>query len=134
MMGIALRPPVASVDRTMRVAPAAAWQVLVDVEQWPRWGPSVHRAKLDDGKTELSAGARGTVWTALGPSLRFSITEFEPGRRWAWTVAGVAATGHQVGPAAGGCRVRFDAPWWAVAYLPVCAVALGRIEALARSG
>ena len=93
----------------------------------------MRRAALDDGGTAVSAGAQGTVWTAVGLPLRFSITEFEPGRRWAWTVAGVAATGHEVTAAATGCRVRFDAPWWAVAYLPVCAVALGRIEALARS-
>ncbi|MEI6251472.1 MAG: SRPBCC family protein [Mycobacteriaceae bacterium] len=133
-MGIALRPPVASVDRTMRVPPATAWQVLVDVEQWPRWGPSVRRATLDDGGSELSAGAQGTVWTAVGVPLRFSITDFDPGHRWAWTVAGVAATGHEVIGVAEGCRVRFDVPWWAAAYLPVCAVALTRIEALATSG
>ena len=133
MMAIALRLPVVSVDRELRVSPATAWRLLVDVEQWPRWGPSVRRAALDDGETKLSAGAQGTVWTAVGLPLRFSVTEFEPGRRWAWTVAGVAATGHEVTAAAGGCRVRFYAPWWAVAYLPVCAVALGRIEALARS-
>lgn len=133
-MGITLRPPVASVDRTMPVAPETAWRLLVDVGQWPRWGPSIRRAELDDGGSELRAGEQGTVWTAVGVPLRFVITEFDPGHRWAWTVAGVTATGHEVVGAAGGCRVRFDVPWWALAYLPVCAVALGRIEALAASG
>ena len=133
-MSLELRPPVVSVDRELRVSPATAWGLLVDVQQWPRWGPSVRRAALDDGGTAVRAGAQGTVWTAVGLPLRFSITEFEPGRRWAWTVAGVAATGHEVAAAASGYRVRFDAPWWAVAYLPVCAVALGRIEALATAG
>ena len=110
--------------------PAAVWRLLVDVQEWPRWGPSVRRAALDDGGSELSAGARGTVWTAVGLPVRFSITEFDPGRRWAWTVAGVTATGHDVIATPGGCRVRFDVPWWAVAYLPVCAAALTRIEGL----
>ena len=94
----------------------------------------MRRATLDDGGSELSAGAQGPVWTAVGLPLRFSITDFDPGHRWAWTVAGVAATGHEVIGVAEGYRVRFDVPWWAAAYLPVCAVALTRIEALATSG
>ena len=90
----------------------------------------MRRAELDDGGRELGAGARGTVWTALGPSFRFRVTDFEPGRRWSWEVAGVKATGHEVITTPGGCRVRFDVPWWAVAYLPVCAVALAKIQKL----
>jgi uncharacterized protein YndB with AHSA1/START domain len=129
-MGKGLRLPVARVGRDIMVPPAAVWRLLTDVQEWPRWGPSVRRAALDDGGSELSAGAQGTVWTAVGLPVRFTITDFEPGRRWAWTVAGVAATGHEVIAIPGGCRVRFDVPWWAVAYLPVCAAALNRIEAL----
>jgi uncharacterized protein YndB with AHSA1/START domain len=129
-MGEGLRLPVARVGRDIMVPPAAVWRLLTDVQEWPRWGPSVRRAALDDGGSELSAGAQGTVWTAVGLPVRFTITDFDPGRRWAWTVAGVAATGHEVIAIPGGCRVRFDVPWWAVAYLPVCAAALTRIEAL----
>ena len=129
-MGKGLRLPVARVGRDIMVPPAAVWRLLTDVQEWPRWGPSVRRAALDDGGSELSAGAQGTVWTAVGLPVRFTITDFDPGRRWAWTVAGVAATGHEVIAIPGGCRVRFDVPWWAVAYLPVCAAALTRIEAL----
>ena len=81
--------------------------------------------------TELALGTRGTVETAVGVRLPFTITEFTPGRRWSWTVAGIAATGHQVTAAPGGCRVRFEVPWWAAPYLAVCSVALGRIEVLA---
>lgn len=127
-MGITPR----SVEREIPAPPDVVWRLLVDVDQWPRWGPSVHRAALDDGSTRISAGAQGTVWTAVGVPVRFVITEFEPGRRWAWKVAGVTATGHEVRAAGSGCRVRFDVPWWAVAYLPVCAAALATIERLAR--
>lgn len=88
----------------------------------------MRRATLRDGTTELSAGALGTVWPAIGVPMSFAVNDFQPGRRWSWTVAGVPATGHEVIPAEGGCRVRFEVPWWAVAYLPVCAVALARIE------
>jgi hypothetical protein len=63
-------------------------------------------------------------------SLPFTITDFEPGRRWAWSVGGVPATGHAVVPDGAGCRVRFEVPWWAAAYVTVCAIALARIEKL----
>lgn len=121
---------IASVDRVIAAAPSAAWQILVDVAAWPLWGPSVRRAKLRDGATELSLGTRGDVWTAVGVRMPFVITEFDPGSRWTWKVAGVPATGHQVTATPGGCRVRFEVPWWGSAYLPVCSVALVRIERL----
>ena len=127
-MGITPR----SVDRRIPAPPEVVWRLLVDVAEWPRWGPSVRRAALDDGSSQLSGGAAGTVWTAVGFPVRFVITDFEPGRRWAWKVAGVTATGHEVIAVPGGCRVRFDVPWWATAYLPVCAAALATIDRLAR--
>lgn len=128
-MGIGLRQP--GVDRRISAEPDEVWRLLVDVQKWPLWGPSVRRAEILGGDTELTAGARGLVWTALGVRLPFAVTEFVPGHRWVWTVGGVPATGHEVAAAPGGCRVRFTTPWWATAYLPVCAVALARLEKLA---
>ncbi|MFM9033346.1 MAG: SRPBCC family protein [Mycobacterium sp.] len=130
-MGIALRPPTPSVDRRIAAPAERVWQILVELDQWPLWGPSVRRAELSDGGTVLSAGARGTVWTAVGVALPFVVTEFAPGRRWGWTVAGVRATGHEVTAVPGGCLVRFETPFWALGYLPVCAAALTRIDRLA---
>ncbi|MCB0941263.1 MAG: SRPBCC family protein [Mycobacterium sp.] len=118
------------VDRHVDAPTATVWRLLVDLDAWPRWGPTVHRAALEDAE-ELGRGVRGRVWTPVGLSLPFTITEFVPGRRWAWTVAGVPATAHEVRPDGRGCRVRFEVPWWASAYLPVCAVALGRIAEMA---
>ncbi len=131
-MRIALRPPTASVDRHISAPSAAVWRLLVDVREWPHWGPSVRRAEVVGGGWQLCHGARGTVWTVAGVRLPFTVTEFDPGHRWTWTVAGVPATGHQVTETADGCRVRFEVPWWAMAYLPVCAAALARIDRLAR--
>lgn len=90
----------------------------------------MRRAELHGGGSQLHAGARGTVWTAAGVRLPFTVTEFDTGHRWAWAVAGVPATGHEVIEVPDGCRVRFEVPWWAVAYLPVCAAALARIDRL----
>ena len=121
-----------TVGRRMAAPPESAWQVLTDLDAWPRWGPSVRRAELDDGGP-LALGSRGRVWTPVGLSLPFVVTEFERGREWAWHVAGVPATRHSVTPDGDGCRVTFGVPIWAPAYLAVCAVALKRIEDLAVS-
>lgn len=126
-MGIGLR----HVDRHVAVPTATVWRLLVELDAWPRWGPSVRRAALDGDADELDLAVCGRVWTPVGVALPFTITEFIPGRRWAWAVAGVPATAHEVRPDGQGCRVRFEVPWWATAYLPVCAVALGRIERMA---
>ena len=64
-------------------------------------------------------------------ALPYTVTAFEPGRYWSWSVAGIPATGHRIVPQGGGCVVTFTVPWWAPAYLPVCALALRRIERLA---
>ena len=132
-MGIAPRRRTLDVDRFIAAPPSQVWHLLTDVQAWPRWGPSVRRAELSDGETVLSADARGTVWTVAGVRLPFAITEFVPARRWCWTVAGVTATGHELVAADGGCRVRFEVPWWAAAYVPVCAIGLDRLAGLAQT-
>ncbi|MCH9667833.1 MAG: SRPBCC family protein [Actinomycetia bacterium] len=120
-----------TVERSVAAPADRVWRVLVDLDAWPLWGPSVRGAELDGGGRELGRGSRGSVDTALGFSLPFVVTEFDAGRYWAWEVGGVPATGHEVIGDVVGCRVRFGVPWWAVGYLPVCAVALGRVEAVA---
>ena len=108
-------------------SPAAVWSVLTDLDCWPEWGPTVSGATLLDGD-ELGLGERGKVWTPVGVPLPFTITEFEPGRNWAWQVAGVPATRHSVEPHDRGAKASMAAPVWAAAYLPVLAIALHRID------
>ena len=118
-----------AVDRFVAALPEVVWGILTDVEQWPRWGPSVTGAEIDGGV--LTLGVTGRVWPPIGPALPFEITEFVPGVSWSWRVAGVPATRHGVDPDGAGCRVWMSSPFWAPAYLLVLAVALRRIERLA---
>jgi uncharacterized protein YndB with AHSA1/START domain len=118
-----------SVSREIASPPEVVWRLLTHVDEWPRWGPTVAGGEVPGGV--IGPGARGTVRTVLGVSLPFEVTDFVPGRSWAWSVAGVPATEHRVVPTAGGCRVAFDVPWWAAGYVVVCALALRRIERLA---
>lgn len=119
-----------------------AWHELIDLTCWPRWGPTVRSARLDDGSGRLSAGASGSVQTALGIWLPFQVESWRddgPLRSWSWRVAGVPATEHLViSQAPSRCRVEMTVPWWAVAYLGVVRVALTRIrrraEAVASTG
>lgn len=132
-MGIAPQRRAMGVDRFVAAPPAVVWRLLTDVRAWPEWGPSVRRAELAGGESLLSPGARGTVWTVAGVRMPFAITEFVPERRWDWRVSGVPATGHELIPADGGCHVRFEVPWWAPAYLPICALGLDRLAKLAQA-
>lgn len=120
-----------SVSRTIAAPPDELWRLLVEVAAWPQWGPTVARAELTGGATEIRAGSRGRVHPPVGPALPFEVTELVPGRRWSWRVAGVPATTHAVEPAGAGTRVTFGVPVWAPAYLAVCALALRRLDRLA---
>lgn len=107
-----------------------AWELLTDTHAWPTWGPSVRAVDLP--ARWIAAGARGRVQTAIGVWLPFEITDWDEGRVWAWRVGGVPATSHRVealGPSR--CRVGFAVPVWAPFYLPVCALALRRLQTLA---
>lgn len=112
-------------------APAeTVWQLLVDTDQWSSWGPSVKAVTLDTD--ELRLGSRGAVCTVVGLQLPFEITEFDHGRSWSWSVAGIAATYHRVEPLGDDrCRAAFGAPWLASPYLAVCRRALIRLDELA---
>ncbi|ANE78166.1 polyketide cyclase [Mycobacterium adipatum] len=114
-------------------APAdTVWQILTDLQAWPRWGLTVRKAELDG--TALLLGATGRVWTPVGVRLPFVISEFDPGRTWGWDVAGVPATRHGVEHLdRGGCRVWMSAPVWAPVYLPVLQIAVQRIAEMAGS-
>ena len=58
-------------------APAElAWRQLSDLDCWPDWGPTVRSARLDDGTRLLSAGATGSLQTALGPWLPFRVEDW----------------------------------------------------------
>jgi uncharacterized protein YndB with AHSA1/START domain len=118
------------VHRDIEAPASVLWELLVNPQRWPSWGPSVVRAVVDDG--DLRLGSRGVVTTVGGLRLPFEITAFEPGTRWAWSVAGVPATDHTVEPLASDrCRVGFGAPWAVAPYLAVCRSALARLDALA---
>ncbi len=119
-----------SVSMVIEAPADRAWALLTDPTTWHRWGPSVLAGETDGDRFE--AGTTGRVKVPPGLWLPFEVTAFEPGAYWAWKVAGVPATGHRVTPTSTGCRVTFETPWWAPAYLPVCALGLRRVALLVK--
>jgi uncharacterized protein YndB with AHSA1/START domain len=119
-----------TVDKYIATPPSVVWKLLVDLDAWPRWGPTIRRARLDEPHTELGLHATGSVQTSLLVAVPFVVTEFEPGRQWAWKVAGVPATRHRVDPVGDGALVSISVPWWAAPYLTVCSIALRRMDAI----
>jgi hypothetical protein len=121
-------------SRRITASADAVWDVLVDLDRWPAWGPSVRSAELHGGGRRLHEGARGTVTTAVGLDLRFVVTEWSEGRRWTWEVGGLPATSHAVHAVADDrCVASFGVPRLAGPYLAVCRVALARIAGLAEA-
>ena len=115
------------VEREIGAPVEEAWALLVDVERWAEWGPSVAAAGLDGERFE--AGATGWVKTAVGVRLPFVITAVDDGKQWSWKVAGIPATDHRVRPLDNGrCSVGFGIPPLAAPYALVCRRALAAIE------
>jgi hypothetical protein len=119
------------VSRTVGAPAAHVWRVLIDTATWPRWGPSIAEVR-HEGRF-LGPGSTGQIRPPVGPWLDFRVTRFEEGRFWSWTVAGVSATAHRVESIdARRSRVGIDVPLVVVPYALVGAVALQRIDRLAR--
>ncbi len=116
-------------SKIIPAAPEVVWELLIDTVAWPKWGPTVRGVEYPP--RYLSAGSSGSVQTWGGVTLAFRVTEFQPGHRWAWEVAGIPATDHVVsalGPDS--CRLAFGAPALAWPYLAVCRLAMRRIHDL----
>ncbi len=87
--------------------PERAWAVLADLERWPEWTASMTRLeRLDPGA--LEAGKRVRVeQPKLQPAV-FTITDWQPGHSFAWTMGGAllgAHSEHVLAPVAGGSRL-----------------------------
>ena len=74
-------PVVAADEIDIAASPQAVWDVLTDLESWPRWNPDV---KSMDLRGDL---AQGSVfrWKAGPGTITSTIQEIEPARRIAWT-------------------------------------------------
>ncbi|WP_418282730.1 SRPBCC family protein [Halorubrum sp. DTA98] len=117
------------VSRDVAVGADVAAEALRDTRTWTAWSPTVTGVESDD--RYVREGTTGRVRVA-GVWVPFRVTDFN-GRRWAWDVARIPATGHRVEAYAGSddrCRVVIEVPLVAAGYVPVCELALDRFARL----
>lgn len=73
-------------------APAArVWEVLIDVERWSEWTPTVTSVRrLDEGP--LQSGSRAKISQPKIPETEYIVTELDPGRSFTWVARGPGVT------------------------------------------
>ncbi|WP_246982590.1 SRPBCC family protein [Halorientalis marina] len=114
------------VTRAVDAPAETCWDLLIDTEQWPAWGPSV--SAVDCAERHVTGGTTGRVQVAGGPWLPFEITDCRD-YRWTWRVARIPATGHFVRDGRQS-RIGFEVPLAAAGYVPVCVRALQDLAGL----
>lgn len=88
-------------DVSVQAPPEEVWRLLVDVERWPSWTPSVRETSLLD-PGPLRVGSRVRLAQPRLPVATWTVTELDPGRSFSWTSTsgGVRTTAvHEVAPA-----------------------------------
>ena len=79
-------------------APERVWSVMMDLERWPEWTPSVSRIqRLDPG--ELTPGKAVRIWQPGLVRAVWRVTELVPDERFTWVFRslGLRSTGtHRV--------------------------------------
>jgi carbon monoxide dehydrogenase subunit G len=71
--------------------PAKVWEVLIDVERWSEWTPTVTEVqRLDDGP--LRSGSRASVVQPKLPKTEYVVTDLVAGRSFTWVARGPGVT------------------------------------------
>ena len=68
---------------TTEASPETIWNIWTDVEHWQDWDTGLQSARLD-GPFEL--GQTGELISDKGRKVKFSISEFEAGKSYAFTM------------------------------------------------
>ena len=102
-----------SVVIDIAASPERVWQVISDVEDWPRWTTSMSEVKrLDAGP--LRVGSRARVKQPGYPVLVWEVTELDEGTSFTWvtrTPGVVATAGHVISATADGSRLTLSVSW-----------------------
>jgi uncharacterized membrane protein len=89
------------------------WEVILDVESWPQWTPSMTSVqRLDAGP--LGLGSRARIKQPGLPPLVWQVTDLDEGSRFTWvarTPGLTAAATHEVTRAPGGSRLTLTVAW-----------------------
>src|SRR3712207_5663719 len=85
-------------------APSDVWAVMIHVERWRDWTPTITSIKRLDGGP-FRVGSRARVRQPRPPTAVWTVTALEPGRYFEWRNVSPGLTsvaGHRAEPTAGG--------------------------------
>jgi uncharacterized membrane protein len=105
------------------------WPVMIDVERWPEWTPTVTSVELLDGRP-LRVGSRARIRQPRLPVAVWTVTALEPGRYFEWqsVVPGLKSeAGHRVeatGPQTARVTLTFSWTGWLA---PLIRLVYGRL-------
>jgi uncharacterized membrane protein len=100
------------IDHSVEIeaAPEAVWPVVIDVERWPEWTPTMESVRrLDDGPFQL--GSSATIKQPQMPEAVWRVTAFTPGRQFTWEthLRGMRMAGsHELVASPAGCTSRLS--------------------------
>lgn len=103
-------PAVASAEISISAPIETVWNVISDIDQWPRWNPAVTAASLKGG---LQPGSTFR-WKAGPGGITSTLRQVEPPHVLAWTgkTFGINAIHvYRLEQDAGGTRVSTDESW-----------------------
>lgn len=103
-------PAVASSEISVSAPIETVWNVISDIDQWPRWNAAISEAKLD-GKLQPGSIFR---WKAGPGGITSTLRQVEPPHILAWTgkTFGINAIHvYRLEPDAGGTRVSTAESW-----------------------
>jgi uncharacterized protein YndB with AHSA1/START domain len=100
-------PVVVSATADVTAPRDVVWNVVADIDSWPRWNPDVSEVSLSG---ELAPGSEFR-WKAGPGTIRSTLREVEPPRRIAWSGKSLGASAVHVWtlePTSGGTTVRTE--------------------------
>jgi uncharacterized protein YndB with AHSA1/START domain len=95
-----------SISIDIDAPPDAVWRVMIAVDRWHEWTPSITSVKIL-GDRPFGVGSRAVVRQPKFPPALWTVTAIEPGRSFTWTSSGPgfrAVARHTVEPTSAGSR------------------------------
>lgn len=88
----------AAASASIPAVPEDVFRAVTDIESMPRWWPRVKAGMVIDGDELGREQVVKIDWGRQEGAIRQVVTDWEPGRRYAWKVTGEAADGTDLPP------------------------------------